>query len=100
VVILISDLAGFAEDITRTKRAIARLRKAAGSVVVLAPSASAFFPAATTAHGKRVRELMVRDQRAAMEPGRRLLVRHGITVLEGSPASSLDQMLHGRRAAA
>jgi len=100
VVVLISDLAGFAEDETRTKRAIARLRKAAGSVIVIAPSANAFLPLATTPHGKRVRELMVRDARAAMEPGRRLLVRHGITVLEGSPIVPLDQMLHGRRVAA
>jgi len=35
VVILFSDLAGFAEDDHRAIRAIARLRKAAGSVVVL-----------------------------------------------------------------
>jgi hypothetical protein len=27
-------------------------------------------------------------------------VRHGITVLEGSPTVSLDQLLHGRRVAA
>ncbi|HEU4613319.1 MAG TPA: DUF58 domain-containing protein, partial [Kofleriaceae bacterium] len=100
VVVLISDLAGFAEDETRIKRALARLRKSAGSVIALAPSASMFLPPATTPHGRRVRELMVRDQRAAMEPGRRLLVKHGITVLEGAPAVSLDQLLHGRRAAA
>ena len=100
VVVLISDLAGFAEDEARTKRAIARLRKSAGSVVAIAPSANAFLPPATTPHGKRVRELMVRDQRAAMEPGRRLLVRHGITVIEGSPHIPLDQLLHGRRIAA
>ena len=100
VVVLISDLAGFAEDETRIKRALARLRKAAGSVIALAPSASSFLPPATTPHGRRVRELIVRDQRAALEPGRRLLVKHGITVLEGSPAASLDQLLHGRRAAA
>jgi hypothetical protein len=43
---------------------------------------------------------MVRDQRAALEPGRRLLARHGITVLEGSPITSLDQLLHGRKLAA
>jgi hypothetical protein len=100
VVVLISDLAGFAEDEARIKRALARLRKAAGSVIAIAPSASAFLPAATTPHGRRVRELIVRDQRAALEPGRRLLVRHGISVLEGSPILSLDQMLHGRRVAA
>jgi len=100
VVVIISDLAGFAEDEARTKRALARLRKAAGSVIAIVPSPSTFLPPATTPHGRLVRELMVRDQRAALDPGRRLLVRHGITVLEGSPISSLDQLLHGRKAAA
>jgi uncharacterized protein (DUF58 family) len=100
VVILISDLAGLAEDDPRTKRAIARLRRAAGSVIALVPSLSGFLPAAATAHGRRVRELVARDQRASIEPGRRLLVRHGITVLEASPGVPLQQLLHGRKAAA
>ncbi len=93
VVILISDLAGFAEDEPRALRAIARLRKAAGSVIVLVPSPSAFLPPVSSPHGARARELVVRDQRTALDPGRRLLVRHGITVIEGSPAESLDRML-------
>ena len=97
VVILISDLAGFAEDDTRAIRAIARLRKAAGTVIVLAPSPSAFLPTAMTVHGRRVRELMVRDARAAMEPGRRLLIRHGVTVAFGSPADSLESLLGNTR---
>ena len=92
---LISDLAGFGEDEPKAIRAIARLRKAAGSVAVLVPSPSAFLPIATTPHGVRVRELMVRDQRAAIEPGRRLLVRHGILVVEGSPADSLERLIAG-----
>lgn len=97
VVVVISDLAGLAEDDTRAIRAIARLRKAAGTVVVLAPSPSAFLPPAATPHGRRVRELMVRDARAAIEPGRRLLVRHGVTVVEGSPADSLDRLIGNGR---
>jgi len=100
VVIIVSDLAGLAEDEPRTRRAIARLRRFAGSVIALVPSPSAFLPGAATPHGRRVRELMARDQRQATEPGRRLLVRHGITVLEANPAIPLDQLLHGRRNAA
>jgi uncharacterized protein (DUF58 family) len=96
VVILISDLAGFAEDEARAIRAIARLRKAAGSVVVLAPSPNAFLPYTTSAHGRRVRDLMVRDARAAIEPSRRLLIRHGVSVVEGSPADSLDRLIGNR----
>jgi len=97
MVILISDLSGLAEDETRAIRAIARLRKAAGSVVVLAPSPGAFLPPAASSHGRRARELMVRDARAALEPGRRLLIRHGVTVIEGSPADSLDRLIDNGR---
>jgi uncharacterized protein (DUF58 family) len=97
VVILISDLAGFAEDERHAIRAIARLRKAAGSVMVLTPSPNAFLPAVSSAHGRRVRELMARDARAAIEPGRRLLIRHGVPVVEGSPADSLDRLIGNGR---
>jgi uncharacterized protein (DUF58 family) len=97
VVILFSDLAGLAEDEARSIRAIARLRKAAGSVIVLAPSPSAFLPPVSSAHGRRARELMVRDARAALEPGRKLLIRHGVTVVEGSPADSLDRLIDNGR---
>jgi hypothetical protein len=69
-------------------------------VIAIAPAPSAFLPAVVTDHGRRVREVMVRDHRATIDPGRRLLVSHGITVLEGSPTVSLDQLLHGRRTAA
>jgi uncharacterized protein (DUF58 family) len=100
VAVIISDLAGLAEDETRTKRALARLRRGAGSVVAIVPSTAGFLPQATTLHGRRVRELMVRDQKATMEPGRRLLVRHGVRVIEGAPGTSLDALLYGRRNAA
>ncbi|MEO8702680.1 MAG: DUF58 domain-containing protein [Kofleriaceae bacterium] len=95
VVVLISDLSGFAEDEARATRAIARLRRAAGTVVVLVPSPVAFLPIATTPHGQRVRELMIRDQRGSIEPGRKLFIKHGIMVVEGSPLDSLDRLLGG-----
>lgn len=97
VVVLISDLAGIAEDEARAIKAIARLRKAAGSVLVITPSPAAFLPAATTPHGRRVRELMVRDLRGMIDPGRRLLTRHGIAVVEGSPLDSLDRLIANGR---
>ena len=100
VAVIISDLAGLAEDETRAKRALARLRRSAGSVIAIVPSPQGFLPAATSAHGRRVRELMVRDQLTTMEPGRRLLLRHGVRVIEGAPGASLDQLLHVRRNAA
>ena len=93
VAIVISDMVGVAEEEPRAIRAIARLRRAAGSVLVLAPSADAFLPVTTTSHGQRVRDLMVRDQRTAMAAGRKLLVRHGVTVVEASPGDALDRVV-------
>jgi hypothetical protein len=40
---------------------------------------------------------MVRDARGAMEAGRRLLIRHGVTVIEGSPVDSLDRLIGNAR---
>jgi len=97
VVVLISDLAGIAEDEARVIKALARLRKAAGLVVTIVPSPAAFLPQANTPHGRRVRELVVRDQQAAMEPGRRLFTRHGISIVEGSPLDSLDRLIGSGR---
>lgn len=99
VVVLVSDLAGIVEDERAAIRALARLRRAAGTVVALVPSPTAFLATATTTHGRRVRELVVRDQRATIEPGRRLLVRHGITVIEASPSDSLDRLIGNVRGA-
>lgn len=97
VVVMISDLAGIAEEEQRAIRALARLRRAAGSIVCLVPSPTAYLPAATTVHGRRVRELMVRDARSQTEAGKRLLVRHGITVVEAAPTDSLDRLIgHAR----
>jgi uncharacterized protein (DUF58 family) len=98
VVVLISDLAGLPEDEPRVGKALARLRKATGKVIALVPSPAAFLPPATTMHGRRVRELMVRDQRGMIDPGRRLLVRHGIAVVEASPVDALDRLLVNGRA--
>jgi len=99
VAILITDLAGITEDETRVAKALARLRKSAGTVIALVPSPVAFLAAAATPHGRRVRELMVRDQRATIHPGRKLLVRHGIKVVEATPADSLDRLLGSARGA-
>ncbi len=97
VVVVISDLAGISEDEPRAVKAIARLRKIAGSVVCLVPSPIAYLPAATTEHGRRVRALMVRDARAQTDAGRRLMIRHGITVVEAAPTDSLDRLIGSAR---
>jgi hypothetical protein len=94
--IVISDLAGFGEDEARAIRAIARLRRASGGVIAIVPAPTAFLPTAAAPHDKRAREIVIRDLRSASDAGRRLLSRHGVTVIEGSPGVPLDQLLHGR----
>ncbi|HEY4243633.1 MAG TPA: DUF58 domain-containing protein [Kofleriaceae bacterium] len=97
LVVIVSDLGGLAEDEPRVVRALGRLRKHAGSVVALVPSAATFLPAATTAHGARARGLMVRDAELALEPGRKLLVRHGVNVIAAGPSDPLERLLAGAR---
>jgi hypothetical protein len=46
---------------------------------------------------RRVRALIIEDQRALVEPGRRLLTRHGIAVREGAPSDALDRLLRRGR---
>lgn len=98
LVVLVSDFAGWAEDEERTAKALSRLRRAAGGVIALVPSANAYLPSTTTSYGARARALLVADAAAAMAADRRLLTRHGISVVEAQPGDPLDALLgRGRR---
>ncbi len=98
LVVLISDLSGWAEDEHRTARALSRLRRAAGSVLAVVPSATAYLPPATTRQGANTRALLLADSTAAMATDRKLLTRHGIGVVEATPGKALDGLLgRGRR---
>jgi uncharacterized protein (DUF58 family) len=93
LVVLISDLSGWSEDDEKTSRALARLRRAAGNVLALVPSAEAYLPAATTRAGERTRSLLLADANATMATDRQALSRHGIAVVEARPNDSLDRLL-------
>ncbi|MCA9679738.1 MAG: DUF58 domain-containing protein, partial [Myxococcales bacterium] len=54
-VVIISDLAGLLEDEATTLRALARARRAAGSVIAVTPTRWRFAPPARTSPGSRVR---------------------------------------------
>jgi uncharacterized protein (DUF58 family) len=101
LVVILSDLAGWAEDEPRAAKALARLRRAAGSVVALVPAAAAHLPAATSPYGARTRSLLVAEAAAALASDRRMLTRHGIKVVEAHPDEPLDGLLgrggRGRR---
>jgi len=62
------------------------------------PAAHAYLPATTSLYGARTRSLLVADAAATMAADRRLLTRHGITVVEAQPGDPLDALLgRGRR---
>ncbi|MBK7535208.1 MAG: DUF58 domain-containing protein [Myxococcales bacterium] len=100
LVVLFSDLAGWAEDEAKTTRALSRLRRAAGSVVAVVPAAAAYLPAATSSYGARTRSLLLADAAATMAADRKLLTRHGIGVVEAAPGDALDGLLGRSRRAA
>jgi uncharacterized protein (DUF58 family) len=98
IAVIVSDFAGWGEDEAKISKALSRLRRAAGSVVALVPSPRAYLPATSTSYGARTRSLLIADAAAAIAVDRRLLTRHGISVVEASPTDSLDALLgRGKR---
>jgi len=92
-VVIVSNLAGLTDDEPATARAVARARRAAGQVVALVPSVSRFAPAAERAGTARVRAVLARDARDRFEAARRLLVRHGVVVIETGPGDTPASLL-------
>jgi hypothetical protein len=88
LVVVISSLEGIVEDEPAAARAIARARRAAGQVVVLVPSPARFAPAAVSDAAARVRSVLARDAQLAFEAARRVLARHGVTVMEVGPTDT------------
>ncbi|MEZ4366958.1 MAG: DUF58 domain-containing protein [Kofleriaceae bacterium] len=95
VVVVLSDLAGLAEDEATTARAIARARRAAGQLVVAVPSPDRFLPDAETELGDRVRALAARDLAQAQQRARHLLARRGVRVVEVGPTDGPHALLGG-----
>jgi uncharacterized protein (DUF58 family) len=101
LVVMISDFSGWSEDEAKTAKALSRLRRAAGSVIALVPSAQAYLPSTRSSYGRRTRSLLLVDAAASVAADRRLLTQHGIAVVEASPGDPLDGLLgRGRRSRA
>jgi hypothetical protein len=88
LVVVISSLEGIVEDEATAARAIARARRAAGQVVCLVPSPARFAPAAASDAAARVRSVLARDARLSFEAARKVLARHGVTVMEVGPTDT------------
>ena len=85
-------------DEAAAKRALGKARRASGQVVVLVPSPARFAPAAKTPAGETVRAVYARDARMRFEAARRVLIRHGVSVVEVGP-NDTPATLFGRTGA-
>ncbi|ACY14911.1 DUF58 domain-containing protein [Haliangium ochraceum] len=102
VLVLVSDLLGLAGREDVLGRALMRARRRGRRVVVIAPFGPAFAPAATTPQGRAVAEVLTDDERLVFASAQRMLVRHGVPVLEVGPddaPSALATKLARMRAA-
>ncbi|MCG8416831.1 MAG: DUF58 domain-containing protein [Proteobacteria bacterium] len=93
VLILISDLRGLIERPEVTARSLARARRSGQRMVVIAPFGPAFASAASTLNGQMVADVLTREEREHVEQARRLLVGHGVPVIEGTPVDSPAMLL-------
>lgn len=93
VIVLISDLRGLLERPDITVKSLARARRGGQQVLCIAPFGPQFAPAPRTVVGQRVADILTHDERDAFEEARRLLVRHGISVLEAGPRDTPGVLL-------
>ncbi len=97
-IVILSDLHGLLEDPATTSRALARARRGAGSVIAVVPGRHRFAPAARTAQGARVLEVMTLELQEQQHAARKLLARHGVRMIEAGPGDSPAALLSRGRA--
>jgi uncharacterized protein (DUF58 family) len=88
VIVILSDLLGFAGRSDVTARALTRARRRGQRVLVIAPFGPAFGRAAETDVGRGVAEILARDERQLFERAQRMFFRHGVPVIEVGPSDS------------
>jgi uncharacterized protein (DUF58 family) len=88
VIVLISDLRGLLERPEVTVQALARARRGGQRVLAIAPFGPAFAPEPRSLVAHTVAAALTRDERETFAQSRRLLIRHGIPVLEATPADT------------
>jgi uncharacterized protein (DUF58 family) len=85
VIIVLSDLLGFAGRSEVTAKALTRARRRGQRVLAIAPFGPAFAPAPGTDTGRAVAEILTRDERQLFDRARRMFLRHGVPVIEVGP---------------
>jgi uncharacterized protein (DUF58 family) len=88
VIVLISDLRGLLERPDLTVQALSRARRGGQRVLAIAPFGPAFAPAPRSLVAHTVATALTRDERESFAESRRLLVRHGIPVIEATPGDT------------
>lgn len=85
VMVVLSDLLGFADRGEVTARALIRARRRGQRVVAIAPFGPAFAQAPESDTGRAVAEVLARDEQQLFERAQRLFVRHGVPVVQVGP---------------
>ncbi len=85
IITVLSDLHGVLDRPDIAVKPLARARRGGQRVFAIAPFGPAFAPAPRTLGGLKVAEVLTRDQRDLLADATRLLVRHGIPVVEAGP---------------
>ena len=88
VVILVSDLGGVLETADAAASALGQLRRAARHAACVAPIGARFLPPPESAIGRDVAAVLAREELDRIDHARRILLGHGIPVIELGPEDS------------
>ena len=97
LLLVLTDLAGLADDLPVLSAAVGRARQLRHRLVFITPSAAAFGPTAQTEAGRTVAEILAAERSWMRAPVVRTLVGLGAVVVEAEPTASPAELL--RRAA-
>lgn len=97
LILVLTDLAGLADDLAVVSAAVGRARQQRHRLVFITPSAAAFGPTATTEAGRTVAEILAAERAWLRSPVVRTLVGMGASVVEAEPTATPAELL--RRAA-
>jgi uncharacterized protein (DUF58 family) len=88
VIIILSDLLGFAGRGEVTAKALTRARRRGQRVLAIAPFGPSFASPSETDTGRAVAEVLTRDERQLFDRAQRMFLRYGVPVIEVGPADT------------
>lgn len=88
VIVILSDLLGFAGRSEMTAKALTRARRRGQRVLAIAPFGPSFASTPESDTGRAVAEILTHDERQLFDRARRMFLRHGVPVVEVGPADT------------